>query len=167
MFIMASNFLKNLIDWSWNDAPIFEIRGCSIHGESFACSCLTITHYSSIVSICYILNNILSAVAENIFLRWIMHDFIKFEFPWLLLIINESSMSIFWYMDSHMLFIIYLTLYVKIKLTEFIESIFKFLLQKFGVGLVLITTLTYYLPIFETYDKFKINIFLNYRIFLV
>jgi hypothetical protein len=43
-------------------------------------------------------------------------------------------------------------------LTEFIESMFKFLLQKFGVGLVLITTLTYYLPIFETYDIFKINL---------
>ena len=127
MFIMASIFLKNLIDWSWNDAPIFEIRGCSVNGESLTSSCLLIKHYSPIISIWNIQYNILSAVAENIFLRWIMHDFNKFESPWLLLIINESSMSIFWNMDSHMLLIIYLTLYVIIILTEFIDSISNFL----------------------------------------
>jgi hypothetical protein len=88
---------------------------------------LLIKHYSPIISIWNIQYNILSAVAENIFLRWIMHDFNKFESPWLLLIINESSMIIFWNMDSHMLLIIYLTLYVIIILTEFIDSISNFL----------------------------------------
>ena len=107
--MMASNFQKNLIYWSWNDTPVFEIRSRSIHGESLSSPCLSIAHDSTIVSICNILNNVLSAVAENILLRWIVHDFIKFEFPWLLLIINETSVSIFWYMNCHMLLIKYLT----------------------------------------------------------
>lgn len=105
MLIMASDFLKNLIDWSRNDASVFKIRSSSIHSEGLSSSSLPITHYSAIIPICYILNNFLSTKAEYIFLGWIVHNFIKLEFPWLLLIINESSMGIFRYVHSNMLWL--------------------------------------------------------------
>ena len=74
-----------------------------------------------------------------------MHYLIKLEFPILLDIIDMSSCLIFWNMNGSCLKIRMNQQLVK--LTELIGSIWMFLVAKFGVGLVLIMTLTDCFPI--------------------
>lgn len=103
MLIMRSNFLKYLIDSSWNHTTVFKIRSRSIHCESLTCSSLTIAHNSSIVTRSNSFNNITCTVSKYIFLRRVVHNLVEFEFPGFLLIINETSIGIFRYMNCNML----------------------------------------------------------------
>lgn len=143
---MRTNFLENLGDGSRNDSSIFEIRGSSIHSKCFSSSCLSIAHNSSIKSVRYRYHNILSAKAKQIFLRSVMHYFVELEFPIFLNIVDMSSSLVFWNVNSSCLNKIKL-IQSDDKLTELIGSIWMFLVAKFGVGLVLIMTLTDCFPI--------------------
>lgn len=103
MLVMRSNFLENLINSSWDHTSVLEIWGWSVHCKSLTCTCLSIAHDGTIVSSSNSLDNVLCTVGKDIFLWWVVHDFVKFELPWFLLIINETSICILWNMDSHML----------------------------------------------------------------
>ena len=80
-----------------------------------------------------------------------MKYFVKFEFPALLLIVNKATTRVFGNVNEDGLKRI---IYIR-ELTEFIVSIFKFLEQKLGVGLVLTTTLTGCLLILKVSYIFK------------
>lgn len=88
---MASNLLEELINGPRNDTAILEISIRSIHSKSLSTTSLTIAHNGSIVPICNFSYNILSAIFIDILLRRVVLNFIKFEFPYFLLIVNEAS----------------------------------------------------------------------------
>jgi hypothetical protein len=101
--IMRAYFLEDLGDSSGNNSSVFEVSGWPIHSKCLSCPSLSITHHSPIISINHLLNHFLGAVRENVLLWSIMHDPIEFEFPWLLLIIYETSWWILWNVDLHSL----------------------------------------------------------------
>ena len=79
------------MDSSRNDSSVFEVWSSSIHGESFTCTCLSVAHDCSVVSIDDRLDNILGAVRKDVFLRSVMHYFVKAELPRFLLIVNVTT----------------------------------------------------------------------------
>lgn len=78
---MGAYFLENLMDSSWNDSSVFEIRGGSIHSESFSSTSLSIAHDGSVIAIDDRLDNILRAVGKDVFLRGVMHYLVEFKLP--------------------------------------------------------------------------------------
>jgi hypothetical protein len=89
--LMTTNLLEQLINRSGNDTTVLEISVWTIHSESLTSSGLTIAHNSSIVAICDFSYNILGTILINILLRRVMLNFIKFEFPYFLLIVYEAT----------------------------------------------------------------------------
>jgi len=75
-----------------------------------------------------------------------MHYFIELEFPVLLNVVDMSASLVFWNVNGSCLKIKLVKFKVKV-LTAPIGSIWIFLVAKFGVGLVLIMTLTDCFPI--------------------
>lgn len=98
-----ANFLVDLIDCTRNDAAIFVVWSRSIHGKSFTCTRLPITHDSSIVAVGNLLNCFEGTVIKYILLRGIVHDLVEFELPVFGNVVYETSALVFWNVHSHML----------------------------------------------------------------
>ena len=100
---VLSNFLKHLSNRPWNNTSILKVWSSSIHGKSLSCSCLSVAHNGTIVSIADRLHNFLRTKFKKIFLWSVMHYLIKLELPVLLNVINMAAMWIFWNMYRNML----------------------------------------------------------------
>ena len=103
LILMSANLLEQLIDGSRNDTTILEVSVGTIHWEGLTSTGLAIAHDGTVVTIGDFGYNILGAILIDIFLGGVMLNFIKFECPNLLLIVDEASMFILRDVDSHML----------------------------------------------------------------
>jgi len=103
LVIVRANLLENLRYSSWNDTSVLEIGRRSIHGEGLSCSSLTIAHDGSVIAAGYRLYYVFGAVVKEVFLRCIVHELVKFEFPRFLSVINMASVRILWDMYTHSL----------------------------------------------------------------
>ena len=89
--VMRANLFEDLVDGSWNDAPVFEIGRGAIHGESLACSSLAIAHDGPVEPVDHRLDDVLGAELEDVLLRRVVHQLVEFELPSLFLIVDETS----------------------------------------------------------------------------
>ena len=101
LFKLVSNLSKDLSDASWYESTIFIIWRRAIHGEGLACSSLTIAHNCAVEALDHGFDDVFSTVVVYVFLRGIVHDLVKFEFPLFLLVVDETAMGILRNEDSN------------------------------------------------------------------
>ncbi len=90
----TADLLENLWNGTWNQTTIFVVLHTTAHSKSLTSPGLSIHHHSSIESINYRPNDVSCTAIEDVVLAGIMQDLIKFESPWLLLIVDHTSMLI-------------------------------------------------------------------------
>lgn len=106
LFELSSHLLKDLWNASWNQTSVLVILSRSAHCERLSSTCLSIAKNSPIITLNSIRNDVFGAVSKNFFLTHIMKNFIEFEFPGLKLIINNTSVLIFWNCDCYLIRVI-------------------------------------------------------------
>lgn len=85
---------ENRIYCSRNETSVFVVLSAACHSESFSSRCLTVAHNCAVNSIDYSRDGLLTAVLKNVFLRGVVHQFVKFELPRFGLIVNMAAVLI-------------------------------------------------------------------------
>jgi len=78
---MLSDFLEHLSYGSRDKSSVLIVGGRPVHGKSFTRSSLAVAENGAVEAACNLLADVLSAVFEDVFLRRVVHEAVKFEFP--------------------------------------------------------------------------------------
>ena len=80
--------LVDLVDGAGKHTSVLENGGASSHSVSFTGTSLTVAHDRSIETVNDFVDCLLCTVLKYFLLRSVMHDFVEFECPLLLLIVD-------------------------------------------------------------------------------
>ena len=86
----AADLGKDLVDCARDESPVLVIGGATAHGERFTGASLTVAHDGAVEAVNDLVDSLLSAVLEDVFLGRVVQEFIKFECPLLLLIVDDA-----------------------------------------------------------------------------
>ena len=99
----AADFAKNFVDCARDQASVLVVGSGTAHSESFSCSRLSVTHDGAVKTVDNLVDRLLRAVLEHFLLRGVVHDFVEFECPLLLLVVHEALGAILGHCESHRL----------------------------------------------------------------
>ena len=92
----AANLRENITDCSWNKTSIFVVLSAASHCECLSSSGLTVAHDGTVYTVYDRGNCFLATILKDVFLGSVVHQLVKFKLPGLSLIIDMTSMFVFW-----------------------------------------------------------------------
>ena len=99
----AANLAEYFVNCARDQSSVLVVGSGAAHRESLSCSRLAIAHDSAIESVDNLVDGLLCAVLEDFLLRGVVHDFVEFECPLLLLVVHEALGAILGHCKSHRL----------------------------------------------------------------
>ena len=91
----AANLGEDLVNSARDQTAILVVGRASVHGESLASASLTVAHNGAVEAIDDFMDGRLRAVLKDFLLGSVMQEFVKFECPLLLLVVDDAPLLIF------------------------------------------------------------------------
>ena len=91
----AANLAEDFVDGARDQSSVLVVRRRTAHSESFSSTGLTVAHDCAIEAIDDLMDSLLCTILKDFLLGSVMHNFVEFECPLLLLIVYNSLCAIF------------------------------------------------------------------------
>ena len=99
----AADLREDFVDGARDQTTILVVGRAATHSEGLTSASLTVAHNRAVEAVDDFMDGLLRAVFKNFLLRSVMQEFVKFECPLLLLVVNDTPLLVFGNRDRHSL----------------------------------------------------------------